>query len=203
MELIFPFKDILHRKDDEQNKNFKPFIFIPNLFNNEEIELISNLWNENKMKEGKVKRDGEGYVNYNTRKSKIVYLDVESNEWLYGKLAMICMTLNANMYKFDIRGFQTKLQLSRYGLGDFFAWHLDLGNANTSIRKLSISVQLSEADEYEGGDLQFLGNDTPINAPRHKGTAIIFPSYIYHRVTPVTSGLRKSLVGWIAGPPYR
>lgn len=70
MNLIYPFKDILHRKDDEQNKNFKPFIFIPNLFNNEEIELINNLWNENKMKEGKVKRDGEGYVNYNTRKSK-------------------------------------------------------------------------------------------------------------------------------------
>ena len=70
-------------------------------------------------------------------------------------------------------------------------------------RKLSITVQLSDATEYEGGELQFMVNQNIITAPKEKGTAIIFPSFCLHRVTPVIKGSRKSIVGWIAGPPYR
>ena len=64
-------------------------------------------------------------------------------------------------------------------------------------------MQLSSPDEYEGGEMQFMINQNIITAPKEKGTAIIFPSFALHRVTKVTSGSRKSIVGWIAGPPYR
>ena len=56
---------------------------------------------------------------------------------------------------------------------------------------------------YEGGDLQFMLNQKIVSAPREKGTIIVFPSFMMHRVTPITKGVRKSIVGWVAGPPYR
>jgi len=72
-----------------------------------------------------------------------------------------------------------------------------------SHRKLSVTVQLSDEDSYEGGDLQFMINNRIENAPRKKGTVIVFPSFILHRVTEVTKGKRNSIVGWLSGPPFR
>jgi PKHD-type hydroxylase len=80
---------------------------------------------------------------------------------------------------------------------------MDFGSGDISNRKLSITVQLSDPSEYEGGELQFMINQHIITAPKEKGTAIIFPSFALHRVTPVTKGARKSIVGWIGGPPYK
>ena len=68
---------------------------------------------------------------------------------------------------------------------------------------LSISVQLSGSEEYEGGDLQFEVGSDEIAAAQDPGSVIFFPSYIRHRVTPVTSGVRYSLVQWVSGDtPY-
>jgi PKHD-type hydroxylase len=72
-------------------------------------------------------------------------------------------------------------------------------------RKLSVSVQLSDPTSYEGGDFEFtdVGQaPNPVNI-RTQGTAIVFPSITYHRVTPVTKGTRYSLVGWYEGPKWR
>ena len=74
---------------------------------------------------------------------------------------------------------------------------------NISNRKLSITVQLSDSLEYEGGELQFMINQHIMTAPKEKGTAIICPSFALHHVTPVTKGSRKFIVGWIRGPPYK
>lgn len=200
MELIRPFGALPELKRDEYNENFKSYIFMENFFNADEVTRIRNLWNEDSIKDGKV---GEGNLNYEIRKSKVLFINEEENSWIYDKLAMACIMVNANRYKFDISGFQTKLQLTQYGIGEFYDWHLDAGNGKSSARKLSISVQLSGEDEYEGGELEFLKAHKNASAPKTKGTAVIFPSYIGHRVLPVTSGCRMSIVGWIAGPPYR
>ena len=74
---------------------------------------------------------------------------------------------------------------------------------NSNWRKISISVQLDDENDYMGGDLQFYTKQTLTNAPRKKGTVIMFPSYLLHRVTPVVKGVRHSLVTWISGPPFR
>ena len=91
---------------------------------------------------------------------------------------------------------------------DLCQWHADIGPDILSTRKISITVQLSEADEYEGGDLQlFRGGDYEKGefdvAYRGAGSVFIFPSYILHRVTPVTKGTRKSFVLWLGGGHYR
>jgi PKHD-type hydroxylase len=75
-----------------------------------------------------------------------------------------------------------------------------------SKRKVSITVQLSDPSEYEGGDLQYFRGGNPDNADtvfKKKGYVFLFPSYMMHRVTPVTQGVRKSLVLWVGGEHYR
>jgi PKHD-type hydroxylase len=94
------------------------------------------------------------------------------------------------------------LQYTVYGPGHKFDWHVDIGAGQASNRKLSITVQLSDEGGYEGGALQFI-SAPDMAMPKGQGTAILFPSYLAHRVNDVTSGLRCSLVGWAAGVPFR
>ncbi|WGH75637.1 2OG-Fe(II) oxygenase [Tenacibaculum tangerinum] len=138
------------------------------------------------------------------RKSTVVFIEnTPENEWIYNRLAGLAIQCNNERYWFDLLGFHNNLQLASYTEGDFFDWHLDFGAGEISDRKLSISMQLSDSDDYEGGDLQFMMNQKIVTAPREKETIIVFPSFMMHLVTPITKGVRKSMVGWIAGPPYR
>jgi PKHD-type hydroxylase len=79
------------------------------------------------------------------------------------------------------------------------------GDAHDPPRKLSLSLQLSDAAQYEGGALQLYGasNGRIETAPRTRGTVIAFPSYVLHRVTPVTKGTRKAVIAWCSGPKFR
>ena len=78
-------------------------------------------------------------------------------------------------------------------------------NENTElVRKLSFSLQLSDPDDYEGGNVQFLDeNGKSYFAPRQKGSIILFDSRTQHRVLKVTKGTRKSIVGWVVGPRWK
>jgi PKHD-type hydroxylase len=121
-----------------------------------------------------------------------------------------------------------KIQFTYYNEGDFYKWHNDaglsmcrkptsIGNSNPqdvvddfihknceSIRKLSVVVQLSDPDEYEGGNLQIMDeNGKSYIAPRARGTVIVFDSRSQHRVHKIKKGLRKSLVAWVIGPRWR
>ena len=66
-----------------------------------------------------------------------------------------------------------------------------------------IAVQMSDGNEYEGGDLQFTDGPHIRTAPRDLGSAVIFPTHVMHKATPITSVVRKSLVVWISGPPFK
>jgi len=84
-----------------------------------------------------------------------------------------------------------------------YDWHHDVQwNGQSGLdRKLSITVQLSDADEYEGGDFEF--DELKTNADfRSKGTVLVFPSYLRHKIHPVTAGRRKALVAWFFGPRW-
>lgn len=89
--------------------------------------------------------------------------------------------------------------------GGKYDWHHDVDWNNDSgiDRKLSVTIQLSEPSDYEGGHFQFGGIEEPKPESRDKGTILVFPSYLPHCVTPVTSGVRKSLVAWFEGPTWR
>ena len=85
-----------------------------------------------------------------------------------------------------------------------FDWHLDIGPYPYNLRKLSFSINVNHPDEYEGGDLefQFVENNSNI-PPKLQGGITIFPSFLPHRITPITKGIRKAIIGFIQGPPYK
>lgn len=121
--------------------------------------------------------------------------------WYFGKEA------NRNAFGFDI-DYLPDIQYTKYtaeGNGKY-DWHCDTfwANPTTYDRKLSIVIQLTDPSEYEGGDFELdpMYPSFP-STLRDKGSVIVFPSFLNHRVTPVTKGVRRSLVSWIQGPKFR
>jgi PKHD-type hydroxylase len=136
------------------------------------------------------------------RQSTVWPLKMDSTtQWVPGRLGKLFAQANQR-YKFELRGLLDAIQIAQYGVSDRFDWHIDLGRGQSSLRKLSVSVQLSDPGEYDGGDLEFQGLSSIQNL-RGRGTAIMFPSFLSHRVTPVTRGTRYSLVAWASGPAFR
>jgi PKHD-type hydroxylase len=139
------------------------------------------------------------------RRSAVSWLKhTPDTAWIYEKLARIANNLNGQFYRFDLWGFCEDLQFTVYedtysGCYDF---HRDLIN-DSSPRKLSIVVQLTDPSEYEGGDLQVYTSGEPSSVDKALGKVVAFPSFVMHRVTPVTKGVRRSLVVWVAGPAFR
>ena len=182
--------------------HFVEFVYYNGLFLPHEIDKILNFWDQEKVIKATL-NEGDTYDD-ELRKSSVMFIkDTDENDWIYRKLAEIAMKTNNERYWFDLLGFHQELQLTRYTVGDFFEWHLDFGAGGISARKLSMTIQLSDPKDYEGGDLQFMINDKIVTAPREKGTIIIFPAFCMHRVTPITKGVRHSIVGWVTGPPFR
>ncbi|HSE39393.1 MAG TPA: 2OG-Fe(II) oxygenase [Acidobacteriota bacterium] len=144
----------------------------------------------------------------------------EDTFWIYEKITNLINELNANKYQFDITGLQT-IQLAEYTAenhqgGQFYKSHIDtcMSGWADSQRKLSLTVQLTPPENYEGGNLLLFGdkNDMVLNPSnfskniqqrREFGAAIIFPSFLEHEVTPVTKGTRHSLVAWMEGPNWK
>lgn len=151
--------------------------------------------------------EGKELVKY--RKSNIKWIraadsaghPMHRHHWLFDKLMHMMEIANNELWNFNLQSLTDDIQYTEY-LGDeegFYDWHLDLGPDELSLRKVSLVVLLSDPSEYEGGELQLKRGKDEISVPNDKGNVILFPSYILHRVTPVTSGLRKSLVLWGGG----
>lgn len=123
--------------------------------------------------------------------------------FIFDRISDLAIKANSEMWNFDIWDFQDDLQYTTYyGNGGHYDWHADLG-VGISNRKLSVVLQLSNPDEYEGGDLQMNTGGSILNIPREKGLICFFPSFVLHRVTPLSSGLRRSLVTWLCGANLR
>jgi PKHD-type hydroxylase len=210
-----PFKDYVH---DFQTKLNAPtpiqFIFaksnpnllnyykFPKVFTPEECKAITNFNFE--LGPG-LTEDGK---NTGTRKSQIYWIPkTEKFAELYQKIMNLVGQCNRDFYNFDITSLTENLQYTEYdeSYQGHYDWHFDIGNGPLNCgRKLSVSIQLSDPSEYEGGELQFsIGGDQTVVSEKDQGTMTIFPSYMKHRVTPVTKGRRRSLVTWITGPPFR
>ena len=116
---------------------------------------------------------------------------------------------NMDFFGFDLSGICRYIQHTEYNKGSFYGWHQDsfLGQSEKGVyeRKLSFTVQLSDSDAYTGGDLEFTDIDSTPELKeklRQKGTVIVFPSFLLHRVTEVTEGQRYALVGWREGKQW-
>jgi PKHD-type hydroxylase len=122
--------------------------------------------------------------------------------WLLEKLNSFVTETNNLLYKLDLSGFTEKFQFTNYiAPSGKFQKHVDR-YLNGEVRKLSISIQLSNFDEYEGGELITYEDGLGRKANKQQGNLIMFPSFILHEVTPITKGERNSLVIWVSGKPF-
>lgn len=138
------------------------------------------------------------------RKSKIKWLHLNSKtDWVYNKIVDMAIEANTT-WKFNLHSIIDSIQYTEYYEGGGqYDWHVDIGPKNISHRKVSVTIQLSDTNDYEGGDLELWTGSGHYKLPRDKGVATFFPSFTMHRVTPVTKGIRKSLVLWIGGEHYK
>ena len=164
-----------------------------------------------KIQDATVGSDNAGAkLNNEVRSSTIRWVDptVASSKFIHNLLFDFATQANRNAFGFNI----TSLHQIQYTIyegeqQDFYNWHFDTFWANSGQydRKVSLTVQLSHPEDYEGGEFQL---DSQYIQPdsiqlKNRGTVLAFPSVIQHRVLPVTKGIRKSLVAWVEGPKFR
>jgi PKHD-type hydroxylase len=153
------------------------------------------------------------------RDSNIVWM---SDNWIYKEIQPYIHQANKSAgWNFDW-DYSEACQFTKYKLNQFYDWHCDSWdepyekdhknkNLSNKIRKLSVTCSLSDPSDYEGGELEFDFKSNPDNnkgirkcaeiSPR--GSIVVFPSFVWHRVKPVTKGTRYSLVIWNLGHPFK
>jgi len=182
--------------------------------------------NDSYTKDGKLKKSAVKNIQ-KKRKSDIVWMN---DKWIYKEVHPYIREANkAAGWNFDW-DWSESCQFTKYGVGQYYGWHCDSWEKpyerqplvdgsmpidHGKIRKLSVTISLNDPDEYDGGNLQFdfrnqvdweqnkksrIKTCTEI---RPRGSIIVFPSFVWHRVEPVTRGTRYSLVIWNLGYPFR
>jgi PKHD-type hydroxylase len=177
---------------------------ITELFTPKECLRIIDLGESLQTQRGIIGKKDINNAEQKIRNSEVKWLGVRpENNWVFERIRGAINQAN-QYYNFDLREC-SHLQVASYAEGGHYTWHEDIGQGATSNRKLSLSVQLSDPSDYDGGELGFLC--VPSEKIRHElkqqGTAIIFPAFLAHQVAVVTRGMRRSLVAWVSGPPFR
>lgn len=192
----------------------------------EVVDIIENNLSEKYQNEMSNSFLAGNVLDKNKRSSKNTW--IPTTEWMSGFIWHYVQRANRENFLYDLNFIDGEtIQFTKYDVGEYYGWHCDaslpsfykpisVGNStqnlvgdflstNTEmVRKLSFVLQLSDPDDYEGGNLQLLDeNGKSYFAPRQKGTMILFDSRTQHRVLKVTKGTRKSLVGWVVGPRWK
>jgi PKHD-type hydroxylase len=178
--------------------------FWENGFTPEDVDLIREAGDRLPMVDAAVGADNKAEVQAQIRKSRVGWLQYSTCPMVYDKLAFIARQLNGQYFNFDLYGFVEDMQYTVYGPDrEHYDWHMDKASSVHPPRKLSMVLQLSDPSEYDGGDLELMTATTVHTAKKEKGLVYVFPSYVLHRVTPVTRGTRRTIVVWVAGPSFR
>jgi len=186
------------------SRKIEPFAWWEGAFTEQELD-----WLQNKAKEAdktaKIGRGNGEEVDDNIRRSELNWLQKNSEcAWVFEKLAHVASSLNADYFGFELTGFGEAIQLANYheARQGTYVWHQDFGSSGIS-RKLSMVLQLSDPNEYEGGELQILTRKEPTTMQKKRGLIVAFPAWTLHQVTPVIKGTRQTLVAWISGPAFK
>jgi PKHD-type hydroxylase len=174
------------------------YAFWNNAFSKEECQTIINIAKDKGLIKGTTKEESD------VRDSKVSWLyPIDGMDWVFRRITDITLNLNERFFKFDLFGINEGLQFTNYEApSGKYGKHVDRG-MNMAVRKLSISIQLTNPEEYEGGELYLYDDDKGNLMNKEQGTLIIFPSYVLHEVMPVTKGERNSLVTWVTGKQFK
>ena len=148
-----------------------------------------------------------------------------ATHWVSGICKYYGYLANEYAWNYDLR-WPEPIQFAQYAINNHYVWHNDLLGTlhkketwkwiesagynpewfDNTQRKISLTINLSDPSTYDGGDIEFSSPAGEVSKPktgRKQGSVIAFPSFVKHRVTPVTKGTRYSLVVWITGPPFK
>ena len=146
----------------------------------------------------------EGVLDTNTRTSHISWIPFKKMPEMYRDIEQLMMQTNANHFGFDNMRITELAQYTEYPTGGFYDWHVD-NHINCEheppVRKISMTCLLSPENEFEDGDLELIKEGQAVKLKQ--GQAAFFASFIRHRVAPVTRGVRRSLVMWFGGTPFK
>ncbi len=176
------------------------------IFTPEQCNIISELGRSMPPQNAQVGSPNGGTQDTKTRVSHISWIPFKhpNSIPMYEKLEDVMHKTNRNHFGFQNMAINEQAQYTEYPEGGFYDWHMDCDltmEKEPPVRKISMTLVLSHESEFEGGGLE-LWKSGNIVRPQ-QGHAVFFASFINHRVVPVTKGLRKSLVMWFGGEPFR
>jgi PKHD-type hydroxylase len=163
------------------------------------IDLSSTL----KKDQGKIYSKDAADYDKKRRDSTISWIPFNKMQPMYDDLIHLIQKINRNHFGFSNVQITEEAQVSEYSKGQFYHWHtdstIDMG-IEPPVRKLSMTLLLNDSSEFEGGNLEIAGKKM---SHMKQGHAAIFASFLQHRVIPVTKGVRKALVVWFSGEPFK
>ena len=177
------------------------------IFTSQQCQDIINVGHQQKTEEAKVgsKEKKGGKYDTKMRITTISWIPFKVMPEMYKRIERSMLQVNGNHFGYEGMQISELAQFTEYPKGGFYDWHID---AETNcqfeppVRKISMTILLSNVSEFEGGDLEFMteGNKPP---QLIQGQAIFFCSLIRHRVAKIKKGMRRSLVMWFGGPPFK
>ena len=191
-----------------QQKGSESVAFWENFLTDDDIAQLLNLPQWQQIQQATVGLNAMGIVAPSIRQSQTAwFVPCEKTKHIWEKIVNAIAEVNRSFFHLDLTGCYEPGQLSLYVGSEqaHYDWHIDMSEKTDTVpRKLSMSLMLSNPNDFEGGELQIKANSDEVkNAEQAKGRAWFFPSYMLHRVAPVTKGVRRSLVLWVGGPPFR
>ena len=177
------------------------------IFSPEQCQDIINMGHQQKAEEAKVGTKEGKQGGYDTKKriTTISWIPFKALPDMYQIIERTMKQVNGNHFGYEGMTITEPAQFTEYPKGGFYDWHMDADvncQFEPPVRKISMTILLSNQSEFEGGDLEFMaeGNKLP---QLLQGQAIYFCSLIRHRVAKVKRGVRRSLVMWFGGPPFK
>ena len=139
------------------------------------------------------------------RVTTISWIPFDKMQEMYKQIEVQVLKVNGNHFGFDGIRLTEPAQFTEYPKGGFYDWHMDSDTNfvhEPTVRKISMTLLLSDPSEFKGGELEFMDKGKKPNDLK-QGQAIFFASFLRHRVAPIKKGVRRSLVMWFGGPPLR
>lgn len=184
--------------------NYENWVWKDDIFCRTDISKIIKIGKHLNLSRARTGGAGEDCLDH--RRSFVSWININSEtRWIYQKLTDNILQVNKEWFQFDIEKIE-KLQFTYYNSEENGCYKAHVDPLPWKIphnRKLSIVVQLSSPDEYEGGELKLHLGHEETTIKKQLGMTVFFPSYILHEVTPVTKGERYSLVAWVHGKPLK
>ena len=177
------------------------------IFTPEQCQMIIDAGHTEAPENAKVGGGDVGKYDTKKRVTTISWIPFAKLPQMYKTIENQLSIVNLNHFGFDTVQLTEPAQFTEYPKGGFYDWHMDLNafgqNGQNPIRKISMTCLLSDPSEFTGGELMFseMGDNKPL--PLKQGQAIFFASFLRHKVAPVKKGIRRSLVMWFGGTPFK